>query len=326
MDSVLNCLMTDSIGSGDYLEKFMKLARETIGFEFGIALRSLWTALSIAIDTLGLEEGAVVAVPALSPSYYLSVLKSKKMSPLFVDHDPFTGIVDIKNLNELVPKPSAFILYEALGIIPFPESAMNIGIPIIEDISTSFGARIDEIVAGSIGRIAILSLENGSLIPSGGGAIVFSNHKRESMALKNLCDTLPLEVIMTDYNAALGYSQIKEIDVARRKRKELHALFAQSLVGTRHSTFIQPGEGEQAFCTFPVSIASGMKEIRVYAKKKEVDTEVAFDMSAVAMEDFPDDICPHAHSLLMRTVLFPLHQRIGSSEATKIVRVLSSLP
>jgi dTDP-4-amino-4,6-dideoxygalactose transaminase len=326
MDSVLNCLMTDSIGPGDFLEKFIKLARDVMGFEYGFALRSLVTALELAIDTLGLEEGSTIALPALSPSYYLSVLKSRKMIPAFLDHDPGTGIVDLGGLNDIYPKPCALILYEALGIMPSPESFESLGIPIIEDISTSFGARSDDAFAGSIGRISFMGLEQGSLIPSGGGALVFSHHRRDALALKNAFETIPQESLMTDYNAALGYSQLKDIETAKRKRCELFSLFAQSLAGTRHLPFMQSGNGQQACWSFPVSIASGMKDIRLYAKRKEVDTEAAFDMSVLAMQDFPEDICPNARSLMMRTVLFPLHQRIGSSEATKIMRVLSSLP
>ncbi len=326
MDTVLNCLVTDSIGPGEYLEKFIKAAKENMSFEYGFALRSLWSALFVALDTLGLQEGSTIAIPALAPSYYLDVLKTKKMLPAFLDHDKITGIVDFDGLNDLSPKPSAMILYEALGIMPDPETVMNIGIPVIEDISTSFGAVRNGMPAGSMGKIAILGLEHGGLITTGGGALVFSHHRREAQALRNAFETIPSEIVMTDYNAALGFSQFRDLESLKDKRKELFSLFAQSLAGSKHATFIQPGEGDQGHCAFPVSVVTGLKDVRLYAKKKEIETEAAFDTSVVASSDFPHESCPNARSLFMRSVLFPLHQRIGASDAAKIARVLSSLP
>jgi perosamine synthetase len=74
MDTVLNCLVTDSIGPGEYLERFQRHAREVLGFDYGFALRSPVTALEAAFDALGLAEGDVVAVPALAPAYYALAL------------------------------------------------------------------------------------------------------------------------------------------------------------------------------------------------------------------------------------------------------------
>ena len=78
MDTVLNCLVTDSVGPGEYLDRLQKSAREAFGFEFGFAVRSPLTALGLALDSLALTEGDVVAVPALAPAYYAEVLTSHK--------------------------------------------------------------------------------------------------------------------------------------------------------------------------------------------------------------------------------------------------------
>ena len=63
MDTVLNCLVTDSVGPGEYLDRFQKSAREALGFEFGFAVRSPLVALGLALDSLALTEGDAVAVP-----------------------------------------------------------------------------------------------------------------------------------------------------------------------------------------------------------------------------------------------------------------------
>ena len=130
---------------------------------------------------------------------------------------------------------------------------------------------------------------------------------------------------MTDYNAALGLAQLRDMETAISRRRELAALFAQSLARTRHRLVTQGGEGEPGYWAFPVSIASSVKDVRAYAKKKEVETELAFEGSLLAKGFVPEGVCPNARSMAMRCLLFPLHQRIGAAAAEKICKVLCDL-
>jgi dTDP-4-amino-4,6-dideoxygalactose transaminase len=131
---------------------------------------------------------------------------------------------------------------------------------------------------------------------------------------------------MTDYNAALGLAQLRDMESAIARRRELSGLFAQSLARTRHRLVPQGGEGECGYWALPVSIASSVKDVMAYAKKKDLDSALAFERSLVGAGAVPEGACPNARSLAMRCLLFPLHQRIGASAAQKIAKVLATLP
>jgi dTDP-4-amino-4,6-dideoxygalactose transaminase len=326
MDTVLNCLVTDSVGAGEYLERFQRNAREALGFDYGFAVRGPSIALSLALDSLALSEGDTVAVPALAPAYYSEVLASRRLVPVFVDVAPDAAEPDLTSIGTLEPRPKAFILYDALGILPEPEAVAALGIPVIEDMSTSLGAYRGESRAGSLGRIAILGLEPDSIVTSGGGALVLAFGKREGTVLRNLAETIDPGIRMTDYNAALGLAQLREMESAIARRRELATSFAQSLARTRHRLISQGGEGECGYWALPVSIASSVKDVVAYAKKKEVDSILAFEGSLVGKGLVPEDSCPNARSIAMRCLLFPLHQRIGAASAQKIAKVLATLP
>jgi len=326
MDTVLNCLVTDSVGPGEYLDRFQKAAREAIGFDCGFALRSPIGALGLALDSLGLAEGDAVAMPALAPAYYAEVLKSRGLSPVFVDSLQDAAEPELSLIEGLEPRPKAFVLHDSLGMLPEPEAAAALGVPVIEDMSQAIGAYRGESRAGSLGRIALLGLEHDSIVTSGGGALLFSFGKREGQVIRNLSESIAQEARMTDYNAALGFAQLRDMESAIGRRRELAALFAQSLARTRHRLVTQGGEGEPGYWAFPVSIASSVKDVRAYAKKKEVDTELAFDGSLLAQGFVPEGACPNARSMAMRCLLFPLHQRIGAAAAEKICKVLATLP
>jgi perosamine synthetase len=326
MDTVLNCLVTDSVGPGEYLDRFQKSAREALGFDYGFAVRSPLLALGLALDSLALTEGDAVAVPALAPAYYAEVLASRRLAAVFLDSIPETAEPDLDALSGLEPRPKALILHESLGIIPDPEAVSALGMAVIEDMSNSLGGYRGESRAGSLGKIAILGLEHDSIVTSGGGALILAFGKREGQVLRNLAESIAPEIRMTDYNAALALAQLRDMESAISRRRELTATFAQSLARTRHRLLSQGGEGEAGFWAFPVSVASSVKEVRAYAKKKEVDTELAFEGSLLAKGFVPEEACPNARSVAMRCLLFPLHQRIGAAAAEKIARVLATLP
>ena len=326
MDTVLNCLVTDSVGPGEYLERFQKNAREALGFDYGFAVRSPAIALSLALESLALSEGDAVAVSALAPSYYAKVLASHKLQPVFVDIVADSGETDLASIASLEPHPKALILYDALGILPDPEAAASLGFPVIEDMSTAVGAYRGEARAGSLGRVAILGLEPDSLVTSGGGALLLAFGKREGTVLRNLAEAIDPEIRMTDYNAALGLAQLRDMEAAIGKRRELAASFAQSLARTRHRLISQGGEGECGYWALPVSVASSVKDVESYARKKEVESVLAFTGSLLGHGLVPEGACPNARSLALRCLLFPLHQRIGAASAQKIAKVLATLP
>jgi dTDP-4-amino-4,6-dideoxygalactose transaminase len=326
MDTVLNCLVTDSVGPGEYLERFQRSASEAFGFDYGFAVRSPLIALGLALDTLGLTEGDAVAVPALAPSYYAEVLASKRLLPVFVDSVINSAETDLSAFVALQPHPKALIMHESLGILPDPEIVAGLGVAVIEDASNAVGAYRGEMRAGSLGRIAIFGLEHDSIVTSGGGALLSAFGKREGQVLRNLSESIATEIRMTDYNAALGLSQLRDMESAIARRRELATLFAQSLARTRHRMLTQGGEGEPGYWAFPVSVASSVKDVRAYANKKEVDTELAFEGSLLAKGFVPENACPNARSIALRCLLFPLHHRIKPTVAEKISRVLATLP
>jgi perosamine synthetase len=326
MDTVLNCLVTDSVGPGEYLDRFQKSAREALGFDYGFAVRSPLFALGLALDSLGLSPGDAVAVPAIAPAYYAQALSSRGLVPVFVDSAPEGAEALLSAVEAGEPRPKAFVLYEALGLLPDPEAVAALGLPVIEDMSNAIGAYRGESRAGSLGKLAIMVMEHDSLVTSGGGALLFAFGKREGQVLRNLAEGIAPEIRMTDYNAALALAQLRDMEGAIARRRELAGLFAQSLARTRHRLVSQGGEGEPGYWAFPVSVASSAKDVRAYAKKKEVDTELAFEGSLLAKGFVPEEACPNARSMSLRCLLFPLHQRIGASAAEKISKVLATLP
>ncbi|MCE5255567.1 MAG: DegT/DnrJ/EryC1/StrS family aminotransferase [Spirochaetaceae bacterium] len=324
MDSVLNCLMTDSIGPGDLTEKFVKTAREKIGFEAGMAFRSPYSAMVAALQQLGLAEGSKIGLSPLAPLYHLLAIRNSGYIPCFIDYSLETCLPIFESLAS--QGCSAFLCFEPFGMLADKAQLADCSIPVIEDITQALGARKGEQMAGDCGEFVVYGTENTSIVNTGGGALLFTRNRKNAPIVRAIADKTPAELILSDYNAALGLAQFKEMEQAQLRREELETRFQLSLARTRHKTFKQEAEGKSGLYAFPIILESGMNEVLVHARKNGIECSAAFDTGIISHESFPDDECPQAHAMARRTVLFPLHQRISAQEASIIEKVIATLP
>jgi dTDP-4-amino-4,6-dideoxygalactose transaminase len=148
-------------------------------------------------------------------------------------------------------------------------------------------------------------------------------------------------------NAAMGVIQFKEYGRNREKRREIAATYTQAAQRTRHKRFVQPdltipedqpveGEGEEQDSaaamgeynnyTFSLILETGMKDVKAYAKKKDIEVESAFDHTLIAAGAVAPELCPEAYSLSLRTALFPLYPRLSATEVQKVAKLIMTLP
>jgi dTDP-4-amino-4,6-dideoxygalactose transaminase len=128
-------------------------------------------------------------------------------------------------------------------------------------------------------------------------------------------------------NSALAFVQLKELDRNEAVRREMSTVYTRSLLQSRHKTLIQNGENAvPAVYSFPVLLASGFKDVKQYAARKEIEIVPAFTDSVIALREPELEFCINAKSLLLRCALFPLYPRLGNAQAVKVAKVLATLP
>jgi dTDP-4-amino-4,6-dideoxygalactose transaminase len=77
---------------------------------------------------------------------------------------------------------------------------------------------------------------------------------------------------------------------------------------------------------FPLILETGMKDVKAYAKRKDIAVESAFEDTLVGSGAIPPELCPEAYSLSLRTALFPLDPRLGAAETGKVAKLIMTLP
>jgi dTDP-4-amino-4,6-dideoxygalactose transaminase len=353
MDAVLTALVEDKIGPGEQAQLLVQNAKEVLKFDYCLALRSPAIALRIALESLDLQDGQGVLLSALSPRYYREVLRELRLVPLYCDVEggPLIGRASIEAARNRRKDLEArcILLHHSLGFLPAFQEIAEFGLPVIEDRSLSFGSGLlpgEEAGTGNpparkpeagekygFPLYSILGLEERDMLTGGGGALLYAANRRDASVLRGFA--LPPEYGLPDMNAAMAVIQLRESGRNLERRREIAGLYNQSAQRTRHRRFVT----DDAYNNYAFSLIleTGLKDVKAYARKKDVLLEGAFArtlMGAViengpgeqAEEGLDRESCPEAHSLALRTVLFPLYPRLSSAEVERISKLIITLP
>ena len=337
MDAVLTCMVDEKIGPGELNAKLITQIKEFIKCDGAVALRSPAIALKYALMSMGLEANSKVMVSALAPAWQYQSLVSMGFEPLVLDVDEVNGLVNEQIINEGIKQGGkVLLLHETEGILPNLEEIVKLGVPIIEDISQSAGSAFSmtgeddsaqqQKMAGTFGVYSILGLEERDVITAGGGAVLISPGRREWIVLKKYVDEAPLTDLLPDINAALAWVQVKEFGRNEKTRKELFAMYQQACFIGRHKMYARENENGSTACSFPLVLSSSYKDVKQYAAKKDIEINLAYENSIIALKEELSETCIHAKSLYLRCVHIPLYPRLTHAESSKIIKVLSSLP
>lgn len=365
MDAVLTCMVDEKIGPGEINTRFIQGVKDFFACAGALALRNPDTALKLAINACGIEKGSKIMISALAPGWQFFSIKEAGYEPLVIDVDISTCCVTAEIVEKGISEGGRLlILHEPLGILPDIENIVSLGIPVIEDVSQSAGAMIVEELpgqggesksedsnetsqsqdvkgkkAGCFGVFSICTLEENDVITAGGGAVLMAANRRDWSVLKQISENLLKIQMLPDINASLALVQIKEFKRNEALRKEIYNLYNRSIIAGKNKTFVRDMEYGSVAYSFPVILNSGVKDVKQYVSKKDIEIVLAFADSVIGVfEKLKENLleeeknlydyssCKNAKSIYLKTVLFPLYPRLTRSQVEKISKVLVTLP
>ncbi len=327
MDGVLTCLISDSIGFGERAREFLSLLSGYTGAEGAFGFRDYSKAVGFALDALGLEEGSRIVISPLSPFFYFDEIVSRGFEVLYADVNAEDGCINPEEIEKLREyDPSAVLLHFPLGYIPDLEQIKTFELPLVLDVSSALGGAYNGAPFSSYGDILILNLEPEGIITAGGGAVVLPAKKGYASRMQKDAKKMPVSSFITDISASLGIIQFNQKEMFLEKREAVQEVFYSSLMKGRHKTLAKTGDNPVIPFSFPVLLEGHVQDVRQYARKKGIMTEMAFEDSSLIryqIERFP---CPRAVSIAKRCMLFPLYPSLSRKNIELISKVLSTLP
>ncbi len=226
IDAVSDTIKSGIIAPNAKSAEFEGALSGYLGVEDCFVSNSGTSALHLALLALGLNKGAKVLMPSLVCYAVLDAVNHAGAEPVFVDADPATLNICVKDAKRKSScKPGAIIVPHLYGRAADIEEILNIGVPVIEDCSQALGCEVGGKKLGSFGAVSTFSFYATKLIATGTGGAVASNSSSLMERVKELGTNYYKDNYVERYNyrmsdlqASLGISQFAKLETFLRRR------------------------------------------------------------------------------------------------------------
>jgi len=266
IDAVVNVLKSDYLTQGPKIQEFEEAFANFIGSEYAVAVANGTAALHLCALALGLEPGDKVITTPITFAASANCVRYAGGEVVFADIDPETYLLDIKEVEKLL-RASPRGTYKGIIPVDFAGSATDLeafrnladeyGCWIIEDACHAPGGYFIDSQGNrqncgnsKYAELAIFSFHPVKHIAAGEGGMITTNDKelyQKLLMLRTHGITKDADLLeenhggwyyemhelgfnyrLTDFQAALGLSQLNRADEGLKRRKEIAAIYDKS--------------------------------------------------------------------------------------------------
>lgn len=254
IEAVVKVLKSDWITTGPSIEQFENAVAKYVNAEFGVAVNSGTSALDIAVQALDLPPGSEVITTPFSFIATSNAILYNNLKPVFADIDRETRNINPDEIRrKITDKTKAVIFVDYAGhpcdIDEIVDVAEDNDLFLIEDACHSLGAEYKGSRIGGGADMTVFSFHPVKAITTGeGGMVVTDNddfYEYLKMARNHGIDKPPSDrqnwvydmkflgrnYRMTDFQAALGRSQLRKLDKFIEKRTEIARQYTEAFDG-----------------------------------------------------------------------------------------------
>lgn len=259
LQAVSEVLSSGYLVQGAQVTAFEHAVAHYVGTKYAVAVANCTAALQISLMALDVRPGDLVVVTAYSWLSTANVIELCGAQPVFVDicldtfnmdPDCLEKVLEVLMANSGTSKRVKAILpvhtFGQIANMPkILELAERYNLPIIEDAACALGATLHERQAGTWGLMGCFSFHPRKAITTGEGGIITTNDAKLAQHLRALRnhgqdpDANSPEFIMpgfnyrmTEFQAALGVSQMTKLDRIIEARRRLATSYDKLFEGT----------------------------------------------------------------------------------------------
>lgn len=322
-------LQSGMIACGETVEKFEEAMTKFLGKGESAAVASGTSALFLALWALGVKENDEVITSTYVCSAVLNAIYLCRATPVLVDikEDDF-NIDPLAVKKVLTKKTKAIIAPHIYGVPADIKALRKFGIPVIEDCAQALGAKVGGQSVGTLSDISIFSFYATKLITTGHGGMVFSrstkliNRIRDYREFDCRKEYYPrFNFKMTDFQAALGLSQLTKLKSFLAKRESIADSYKKICDGYGVS-YQQSGAGS-VYYRFVIRQPNIKNELLKGGIKTIIPIE-PWELLHRYLKQ-PVNHFPIAEKIARSTLSLPLYPAMTKAEIIKTTRTLESV-
>ena len=306
IESVSNIIKRGSYWAiGPEIQKFEENLGKYLNIKYVATFNSGTSALHSVLLAYGITSGEVV-VPSLSFISTANCVILAGAKPIFADIETDTLGLDPDDVQKKISKKTRAIIPMHYGgkicknIEILREIADDNNLILIEDNAESFGGKINENYAGTIGHAGMLSFCQNKIVTTGeGGAICTDNEKIyeklilirshgrvEQSGINYFSNINEMDYIQVGYNyrmsticAALGISQLEKIDKIIELRRYIGKYYDENLKKIPEIQILPELDGSRTvyqLYSLILKNSGKRKDLQNYLVEKGIFTKVYF--------------------------------------------------
>lgn len=365
IDAVIKALQSDFLTQGPKIAEFETAFANYIGSKFAVAVNNGTAALHLCTMALDVSKTSNVITTPITFAASANCIRYCNGNVWFADIDPDTFLMDLKSVEKLIlSKPKGFFTGiipvdfagRAVDLAAFRKLAHEHGLWIIEDACHAPGGFFKDSQGkeqycgnGNFADMAIFSFHPVKHIACGEGGMITTNDPKLYQKLLLLrthgitkdqgllkenhggwyyeMQALGYNYRLTDFQAALGLSQLKRADQRLVKRREIAAAYQNFFDGKeyilRHSGLV---EGH-AYHLYIIQVKN-RKELYDYLRTKNIFCQVHY----IPVHTFPYYLelgnkkgdFPESESYYANCLSLPMYPELGTGELDYIFECINN--
>jgi len=355
IQAVVQALRSDLITTGPLVDEFERLLSDYVKCPTFV-VNSGTAALHAAYVGIGIGPGDEVITP---PNTFIATQATSALlgaKIVFADIDLETGLISLECIERAITKRTKAIVLVDYAGQPCDVKAVReiIGareIKIVQDAAHSLGSSINGEPVGSQADVTTFSFFATKNITTGEGGAVSSPDRgilrrakefsrqglvRDASRLINPppgpwhqeVHEFGLNYRLTDFQCALGISQLSKIDEFRLRRETLHRVYTEKLANFKNIRLLKKIQGRNPMWhLFPIFVENRnivLTELRKRGVMAQVNYIPAYFHPVFEKQGYKKGICPNSELFYDQEISIPLHTLVTEQLVAEICYSLES--
>ena len=365
---VTKALKSDWLTQGPRVKEFEEALAGYTGAKYAVAVSSGTAALHLSMLTLGIKGGDSIITSPITFSASANCALYVGARPSFVDIDDSTYHMDTDKLEAYLKKPSnrknvkAVVPVHLMGTVAdvaaVKKACAKYGISVVEDAAHALGARYGLkgrsprvkdrwVKVGSCRHsdVTIFSFhpikhittgEGGALLTNDGNIYKAAMNARHHGIVKSKkaswqydIPSIGFNYRITDFQSALGISQLKKLDKMVSARRDLVSVYNRHL--SKIGRIKLPHERQDTYASYHLYVIrvpqTGRNRLYAHLKKNGISTQVNYipvhllsyykDTFGYGWNDFPV-----AERYYKECLSLPLYAGLTGPDQMKVIRTI----
>lgn len=362
IEAVVEVLRSDWLTTGPLVAEFERCFADLTGAREAVAVSSGTAALHAAMHACRIGPGDEVIVPAMTFAASANAVVYERGTPIFADVHPGTLLIDPEDVKRKITSRTRAIVavdyagqpcdYDSLAAI-----AAERDLVLIDDACHALGGSYNHRPVGTLADLNTFSFHPVKHVATGEGGMITTNDSEFAQCMRvfrnhgitsdhrqrEICGSWAYEMVdlgfnyrLTDFQCALGMSQLRKLPASVRRRREIAARYDAAFAGVPQLAPLEvQANVYHAYHLYVVQwnvdlLRVGRGEIFRALRSEGIGVNVHYvpvHLHPFYRENFGtrEGLCPIAESAYERIMTLPMFPAMTDSDVSDVIQAVDKI-